>query len=86
VAALDQLVAARGGCTMVWAARLSAVRGPSSALVAAAHRHRTGLLLQPRTMHDGEPLGVLAERVDQRLPGRGLLVVRGRMSPLQVAW
>jgi S-DNA-T family DNA segregation ATPase FtsK/SpoIIIE len=84
-AAIDHLVVGGRGCSVVWVARQGALRGPSSALVAAAQRHRTGLLLQPRTPHDGEPFGVLAEPVDQHLPGRGLLVVRGSLSQLQVA-
>jgi S-DNA-T family DNA segregation ATPase FtsK/SpoIIIE len=49
-------------------------------------RARTGLLLSPRSA-DGDLLGVRLSRVvaGEPLPGRGLLVVRGRVQPLQVA-
>jgi S-DNA-T family DNA segregation ATPase FtsK/SpoIIIE len=83
--AVDELCAGRAGPALVWAARRDGLRGPSSTLTASAHRHRTGVLLQPRTMHDGEPLGVLAGPADLCVPGRGLLVLRGKVAPLQVA-
>jgi S-DNA-T family DNA segregation ATPase FtsK/SpoIIIE len=53
--------------------------------VGAARRHRTGVLLQPRTT-DGELLGVrLPGTPDPGPPGRGLLVVRGTATPVQIA-
>ena len=52
---------------------------------AAARSARTGLLLQPTRPSDGEPLGVRVQPSDERSPGRGVLVVRGRQQPVQVA-
>ncbi|WP_426566056.1 FtsK/SpoIIIE domain-containing protein [Angustibacter sp. McL0619] len=83
--AIDQLAMGLGGPCLVWSVRRSGVRSPSSALVASAHRQRTGVLLQPRHAHDGEPLGVHADPVDQCVPGRGLLVLRGQATVVQIA-
>ncbi len=50
-------------------------------------RSRTGILLSPQSPGDGDLLGVRLSRTtggDVR-PGRGLLVQRGRIEPLQVA-
>jgi S-DNA-T family DNA segregation ATPase FtsK/SpoIIIE len=52
---------------------------------AAVRRHRTGLLLRASRPSDGEPFGIRAERPDCAVPGRGLLVVRGVATPVQVA-
>ncbi len=52
---------------------------------AVVRRHRTGVLLHPSRPSDGEPFGTPAERPDCPAPGRGLLVVRGVATPLQVA-
>jgi len=47
--------------------------------------HRTGVLLRPESAADGDVLGVRA-LLDDRLPvGRGVLVVRGQQTPVQVA-
>src|SRR5690606_20099681 len=49
-------------------------------------RNRTGLLLQPRGAADGAVLGVDVAVPDAPLPGRGLLVERGRvLARVQVA-
>ena len=51
-------------------------------------RARTGLLLDPRGPGDGDLLDVRLPRAASSLavpPGRGLLCVRGRTEPVQVA-
>jgi S-DNA-T family DNA segregation ATPase FtsK/SpoIIIE len=59
--------------------------------VVEARRARSGLLLNPRGPFDGEVLGVRLPRgsvdIDGRgtVPGRGLLVIRGAVTPVQVA-
>jgi S-DNA-T family DNA segregation ATPase FtsK/SpoIIIE len=55
-------------------------------LVPVVARQRTGLLLQPRGSTDGAVFGVDVAVPDAPLPGRGLLVDRGRVvSRIQVA-
>ena len=51
----------------------------------AALRHRTGVLLNPRSPHDGEPFGVRVEPADPAVPGRGVWIARGVPTTLQVA-
>ncbi|CAN5188664.1 hypothetical protein BH24ACT10_BH24ACT10_11970 [soil metagenome] len=48
---------------------------------------RTGVLLSPQCSGDGDLLGVRLSRATggDVLPGRGLLVRRGRAEPLQLA-
>lgn len=48
-------------------------------------RSRTGILLRPGHPGDGAVLGLTAVTTVGGGPGRGLLVVRGRATPLQVA-
>ncbi len=48
-------------------------------------RAQTGILLCPQGMSDGELFGVRAARSLDRLPGRGLLAVRGRVTEIHVA-
>jgi S-DNA-T family DNA segregation ATPase FtsK/SpoIIIE len=50
----------------------------------AARTPRTGLLLQPGA-HHGDVFGIRAEQPDVVAPGRGLLVLRGAATPVQVA-
>ena len=47
-------------------------------------RHRTGLVLQPSLPGHGAALGVDLPVGDVRVPGRGVLVVRGRATRVQV--
>ncbi|MDX6275759.1 MAG: segregation ATPase FtsK/SpoIIIE, family [Frankiales bacterium] len=58
-------------------------RGP----VVEARRSRCGLVLAPRTPHDGELLGTRLPQpsAGEVPPGRGMLVVRGAVCALQVA-
>jgi DNA segregation ATPase FtsK/SpoIIIE, S-DNA-T family len=55
--------------------------------VADVRRSRCGVLLSPQWAADGDLLGVRLSRATggDVLPGRGLLAVRGRVQPLQVA-
>ena len=48
-------------------------------------RHGCGLVLSPRP-GDGEVLGVRARRGCDAPPGRGVAVVHGRTTPVQVLW
>ncbi len=59
--------------------------GSYRGLAPLATRNRTGILLQPTTPSDGAPLGVSTGVPGLAVPGRGLLVVRGRATVLQVA-
>jgi S-DNA-T family DNA segregation ATPase FtsK/SpoIIIE len=77
--------AAPPGCALVVAATTDALTASFTGLGAAVRRHRTGVLLQPERPLDGDAFGVSAERPDVRTPGRGLLIVRGRTTPVQVA-
>ncbi|MBX6370737.1 MAG: FHA domain-containing protein [Acidothermus sp.] len=56
--------------------------------ISDVRRHRTGILLGPRSPLDGDVLGVRLPRTGAETtvaPGRGFLVRRGRMLPLLVA-
>ena len=48
-------------------------------------RAQTGILLSPQGISDGELFGVRTARSLERLPGRGLLAVRGRATEIHVA-
>ena len=50
-----------------------------------ARRSRCGLLLGPVGPVDGDLFGVRVTRGGEARPGRGLLVIRGRVQPVQVA-
>ena len=50
-----------------------------------ARKSRSGLLLQPSGRGDGELLGVRLGQRPDAVPGRGVLVVRGRATDVQVA-
>jgi S-DNA-T family DNA segregation ATPase FtsK/SpoIIIE len=54
-------------------------------LTVEGRRNRCGLLLGPAGPVDGDLLGVRVARGGDARPGRGLLVVRGRVQPVQVA-
>jgi S-DNA-T family DNA segregation ATPase FtsK/SpoIIIE len=68
------------------------VAGDSGALVhgfrgigPAARAARTGLLLRPSAPSDGDVVGIRLQVPDERVPGRGVLVVRGVQQEVQVA-
>ncbi|WP_137122604.1 FtsK/SpoIIIE domain-containing protein [Segeticoccus rhizosphaerae] len=54
-------------------------------LAVEVRRQQTGLLLHPSSPTDGELFTVRASPLRERLPGRGLHVERGRLTPVQVA-
>ena len=72
---------AEGGATMVLAGSSPDLAGQFRGLTVEARRGRTGLLLGALGPADGDLLGVRAPRADGGVTGRGLLVVRGRLTP-----
>jgi S-DNA-T family DNA segregation ATPase FtsK/SpoIIIE len=54
-------------------------------LVPELTRHGTGVVLWPTSPTDGELLGARVEVTQHRVPGRGVLVVDGLATPLQLA-
>ncbi len=60
---------------------LSQFRG----LAQEVRRAQSGILLQPAAPADGELFAVRAAPVGERIPGRGLHVQRGQLTPIQVA-
>jgi S-DNA-T family DNA segregation ATPase FtsK/SpoIIIE len=81
---LSQLVADPAAAAVVVAGTTAALLGTFRGLAGLGRSHRTGVLLRPEGS-DGEVLGIRAELGDHDLVGRGLLVVRGRQTPVQVA-
>jgi len=70
---------------VVVAATTSTLLGGYRGIAGLGRVHRTGVLLRPESAADGDVLGVRA-LLDDRLPvGRGVLVVRGQQTPVQVA-
>jgi S-DNA-T family DNA segregation ATPase FtsK/SpoIIIE len=53
-------------------------------LTVEARKYGCGLLLSPTGPLDGDLLGVRIPRAAEVLPGRGMLAVRGRVTPVQV--
>ncbi len=70
---------------LVLAASSTDMAGFFRGLTVEARRNRCGLLLGPAGPVDGDLLGVRVTRGGETRPGRGLLVVRGRAQPVQVA-
>ena len=70
---------------VVLAGSSSEMSGFFRGLTVEARRNRCGLLLGPVGPVDGDLLGVRVARGGEARPGRGLLVVRGRVQPVQVA-
>ncbi len=73
------------GGVMAVAVRLHTLTTAFRGLVPALATRQTALLLDPRSRHDGEPLGVRIDPPATRTPGRGVIVVRGRAEEIQVA-
>jgi S-DNA-T family DNA segregation ATPase FtsK/SpoIIIE len=78
---------AASGTALVLAASATDMAGFFRGVTVEARRNRCGLLLAPAGPIDGDLLGVRIARggPDESRPGRGLLVVRGRAQPVQVA-
>jgi S-DNA-T family DNA segregation ATPase FtsK/SpoIIIE len=70
---------------IVVAGTTTSLLGTFRGLGSLGRSHRTGVLLRPESASDGEVLGIRAELGDHDIVGRGLLVVRGRQSHVQVA-
>src|SRR5690606_10677186 len=76
--------AASSGADLLVAADLDAAAGSFRGLVPAAARARCAVVLQPDTPAQGSVVGVQLPVGDVRVPGRGVLVHRGRCTRLQV--
>ncbi|NHN56463.1 FHA domain-containing protein [Calidifontibacter sp. DB0510] len=82
---LDHLAASRMTGGAVIAAGTSAELATAfRGLAADLKRRRTGVILSPGR-HDGEIFGIQLPPQERGGPGRGLLVLRGRVHPLQAA-
>jgi S-DNA-T family DNA segregation ATPase FtsK/SpoIIIE len=82
---LCQLAQDPAAAGIVVAGMTTSLLGTFRGLGNLGRSHRTGVLLRPESASDGEVLGVRAELGDHDLVGRGLLVLRGRQTPVQVA-
>ena len=76
---------AEGGAAVLLAGSAAEMSACFRGLTVEARRPRTGLLLGAMAPADGDLLGVRLPRSDAAPPGRGVLVVRGRLAPVQVA-
>jgi S-DNA-T family DNA segregation ATPase FtsK/SpoIIIE len=76
---------AEGTASLVLAGSAQEMAGKFRGLTVEARRTRTGLLLGALSPVDGDLLGVRVTSCDAAPPGRGVLVVRGRPTPVQVA-
>ena len=85
---LEDLVlgwAEQGSGRLLVGGELEACTGLFRGLVPFLARHRRGLVLQPSAPRDGQLLGVAVPVGDPRVPGRGVLVERGRTVRVQVS-
>jgi S-DNA-T family DNA segregation ATPase FtsK/SpoIIIE len=76
---------AEGGAAVLLAGSAAEMSACFRGLTVEARRARTGLLLGAMAPVDGDLLGVRLPRSDVAPAGRGVLVVRGRVAPVQVA-
>lgn len=77
---------ARRGCgRLVVGAELASASGQFRGLVPSVAARRTGVVLQAAAPRDGLLLGATLPVGEPRVPGRGVLVDRGRVTRLQVA-
>lgn len=84
-AVLEHLARSRSTGAVVCASGVAADLGNSyRGLAPELRRRRTGILLQPGR-HDGDLFGIRIGPMDHPRPGRGLLVLRGSVSDVQVA-
>jgi S-DNA-T family DNA segregation ATPase FtsK/SpoIIIE len=74
-----------GGAAVLLAGSAADMSACFRGLTVEARRARTGLLLGAMTPVDGDLLGVRLPRTEAAPDGRGVLVVRGRLTPVQVA-
>lgn len=76
--------AERTGGRLLVGGELTACASSFRGAVPFVGRRRTGLVLQPSRAGHGAPLAVDLPTGDVRVPGRGVLVVRGRCTRVQV--
>jgi S-DNA-T family DNA segregation ATPase FtsK/SpoIIIE len=83
-ATLEQLLA-DGRCGILAAGVTDDLHATYRGFTVPLRRSRTGLVLCPRGPTDGDLLGVKLTRGLATRPGRGILIRRGRPTPIQVA-
>ena len=76
---------ATGGALLLLAGSTAELAGSFRGLTVEARRGRTGLLLGALSPVDGDLFGVRLPRSDAVPTGRGVLVRRGQVMPVQVA-
>lgn len=76
--------ASRTGGRLLVGCDVEASSGIFRGLVLEVGRRRTGVVLNPSSAAQGAPLGVRLPVDDRRVPGRGVLVERGRCTRVQV--
>lgn len=74
------------GYAVVFTARFSPLLMHRFPLATDVRAAGTALLLSPRSLADGDLLGIRFELEDRPPPGRAVLVSNGRSRPVQVAW
>jgi S-DNA-T family DNA segregation ATPase FtsK/SpoIIIE len=74
-----------GASALVLAGSTSELATRFRGVTVEARRSRTGVLLSPASAVDGDLFGIRVPPGSRQAPGRGLLVVRGRVTPVQVA-
>ena len=75
----------RTGGAIICAANSVALASQYRGVAVEVGRHQTGLLLNPRSVADGDLLGIRVPRGLPGSPGRGLLACRGEVLEVQVA-
>jgi S-DNA-T family DNA segregation ATPase FtsK/SpoIIIE len=75
----------RPGCGVLAAGGTAELHATYRGFTVPLRRSRSGVLLCPGGAHDGELLGTPVTRGLASRPGRGVLVRRGRSTPIQVA-
>lgn len=82
---VEVLRSRRGRVAVICAGATDELSATFRGLTAEVRRHRTGLLLRPSGLADGDLLGVRVRASEPGPPGRGLLVEQGVVTPVQVA-
>jgi S-DNA-T family DNA segregation ATPase FtsK/SpoIIIE len=85
LALLDQASSGAAPLAVVAAGNADALATAFRGLAPALRRHRAGLLLRPSGGLEADLLGTRVPRLDAAPPGRGVLVLGGRTSVVQVA-
>lgn len=85
LALLERVAADPAPLAVVAAGNADALATAFRGIAPALRRHRAGLLLRPSGGLDADLLGTRIPRLDAAPPGRGVLVLGGRTSVVQVA-